>query len=500
MLPQILDIPEYTIEVWDINGVFVADISKYISTSLRYNFVVNGVEEIEFAVDLVQFELLCEKIGARPINIIEPYRTDIKIRRNGEYLLGGHVIQTNVNFNSSENNKLEVKCTGYLNYFKERYMTAEYKNLTYSQIFSSLIMDSQKSYNYITNGRFEQGIIGWDKIDSAFILWGTGAGVGGSNSLYAEISTGPNTYGGARWYQNLIAGVSYTAKFTMRVSNIGGTVYIRTGGSLPSWSASISDTNWNTYTVSWAQSSNGTYFDINTTGNTNFWIDEVILNDNINNAAKRNFGVTLGVDDAAAYQVNNRIRNYDLQNVKDGCLNLTKLENDNFEHKFDANKVLNIYRRVGSDKPEVELVYPQNITSMQVSRDAQALYNSVFGLGSGIGSERIESLKIDSNSALAYKVRERTELFNSIEDQGNLDTSTAGILNIYKDMYDDIVINIDTNKIDLNDISIGDAVYVRIDGSSYVDYVNSLYRIMKMSVSVDIDSKESVSLQIRRWI
>ena len=114
--------------------------------------------------------------------------------------------------------------------------------------------------------------------------------------------------------------------------------------------------------------------------------------------------------------------------------------------------------------------------------------------------ERIESLKIDSNSALAYKVRERTELFNSIEDQGNLDTSTAGILNIYKDMYDDIVINIDTNKIDLNDISIGDAVYVRIDGSSYVDYVNSLYRIMKMSVSVDIDSKESVSLQIRRWI
>lgn len=356
----VLETPEYTVELWDINGVMVMDVSAIIATQLRIEMRINDSETVEFSLDLVQFEKLCASIGTNPRVIMEPYRTDVRIRRNGVYICGAQIVQVDVNFNRNETNKIEVKCTGYLNYFKDRFITANYSAKTYAQIARQMITDTQAQ----TNG---------------------------------------------------------------------------------------------------------------------------------------DFGVILGVDTASPVQQADRVRNYDLQNIKDGIINLTQLENDNFDFQFTAGKVFNTYARLGSDRPEVEFVYPQNILNMRVKRDASTLANKIIGLGSGIGEERIESIAIGVNSSIAYRIRERVELFNSVINQAVLDANTFGKLPLYEYIYEVPSLTIVPNEIDLSVVGIGDAVTVRVDGSTFIDNVDGLYRIIGMTITVDTKGEETVSLNVTYW-
>ena len=499
MQPIYLDTPEYTVEVWDINDVFVADISKLIATSLRISQKINDVDDVSFSIDLVQFENLCASIGARPISIIEPYRTDIKIRRNDEYLIGAHVVRTGVNFNAQETNKVEIQCTGYLNHFKDRIISTSYQNMTYAQIARTLITDSQSAYNYVTNDKFVTDITGWQNVDGGYIIWDGTVGHQAVGSLFASVNTGPNTYGGARWANTMQAGLQYTATFWLKAASPGGNVFVRTTATAPTTTYAVSDTNWHQYTFTWTQAADSGYFDIKMDTSTNFWIDEVKLSDNIDAPIRRDFGVTMGTDYASPYQDSTRVRSYDLQNIKDAIINLTKLDNDNFDFKFDANKVFTTYPRLGSDKPEIELVYPQNITSMTTTRDAQTLYNKIFGVGSGIGDERLQVELMDNDSTLTYRTRETTELYNSVEVMSTLVSNTTGALIEQKDMYDTISVVVSNNTLDLNYVQLGDAIYLRVDGSSYVDYINGMYRIVELDIDVSIDIEESVTLTLQKW-
>lgn len=356
----ILDPAEYAVEIWDINGVMIADVSDIIATQLNIELKLNDIESVEFSLDLVQFELLCAEIGATASVVLEPYRTDVRIRRNGVYLCGVQVVRTETTFNNQETNKIQVQCTGYLNYFRDRYITANYADMTYAQIARQLITDTQAQ----TNG---------------------------------------------------------------------------------------------------------------------------------------NFGVTLGVDLASASQQADRVRNYDLQNVKDGIINLTKLENDNFDFDFTADKVFNIYDRIGTDRPEVRLVYPQNITSLRVPRDASTLANRIIGIGSGMGEERLQTEAIGTNSSIAYRIRERIELFNSVEDLNVLVENVEGKLLEYQFIYQVPSIAVTPNELDINTVRVGDAIFIEVDGSTYIDNVSGMFRITKISISVDVDGKEQIALEVLPW-
>lgn len=463
MEPIELSIPEYTVELWDINDVFVADVTALISTSLRILLPLNDVDEVSFSLDLVQFEKLCQSIGARPINILEPYRTDVKIKRNGEYLVGAHVVQTNVNFNKENTNTLEVQCTGYLNHLKDRYLSAHYSKMTYAQIAQQSIIDTQAAFNLIHNGDFYDGVGGWQYINSGFVIWDSTTGHTANGSLFCSIDTGPNTFGGARWQHAMQAGLEYTLSYWIKPVSGGASTYINSGGADMNLTAITDDVNWTYVTHTWTQAVDSSFVDINMDTNTNFWLDDVWLSDNIDSAANRNFGITMGVDEASSLQQSDRVRNYDLQNVKDAVINLTKLEEDNFDFSFDANKVFNIYARKGSDKAHVELVYPQNIESLKATRSALKLSNKIIGLGSGIGDERLETSVLDYVSGTTYRVRERTEMFNSVEFISTLIENSIGALDEFKELDDNIDVALPAGVLDLNDVVVGDAVYVRVD-------------------------------------
>lgn len=366
-----LDIPEYTVELWSSTGIYTADVSNLLVSSLRINMPLNDVEQVDFTLDLIQFEEKCARIGANPINILDPYRTEVKIKRNGAYLLGTQVVQVQINLNNDSPNTIEVKSTGYLNLFKDRYITpgespaadvSAYSNKTYAQLSQRLIIDTQSQ-----------------------------------------------DYG--------------------------------------------------------------------------------------------DFGVTLGEDNASLDQSMTRTRegDYDNQNVKDAILNLTKLENDNFDFKFTWDKRYECYTRIGEDKPNVELVYPQNIVSMYISRDASTLANKIIGIGSGIGIERLTSVSIDSTSATAYSIRERIELYNSTSNQSTLDSSVEGLVPIYKDIYETPTVELTNGAIQPGEIITGDAVLVRVEGSTFSTSINDLYRIINMTIAVSKDSEETITLKLVKW-
>lgn len=501
MDPYYLDTPEYTIEIWDINDVYVMDISDLIATSLTIAPKINDVLDMSMAIDLVQFEARCASINANPRSILEPYRTDIKIRRNNQYICGAQVVQVNVNFNNQDTNKIEIKCTGYLNYFKDRFVSNMYRGMTYAGIARQLITDTQSVPNIITNSHFYEDISGWVASSSGYIAWDATNGHSYPGSLYVSATTGTNANAGARFLVDMVAGATYTATFWAKATVATGNLYVTSEPSINHGTTAIASTNWIQYTTSWTQTVDSTYFDIKTDAGTttNFYIDDVTLTSSLDDPSYFDFGVTLGVDTASAGQQNDRVRTYDIQNVKDGIMNLTSLESDNFDFEFDANKVFNIYDRLGSDKPEVELVYPQNITSIVVSRDASTLANRIIGLGSGLGSERLETVATGYTSAAAYRIRERTETFNSVVEQDTLDENTFGKLAIYQDIYEVPAITVQANHLDINNVWVGDAINIRVDGSSFVTTINGLYRIIGMRITVDPDMNESVSLDMVVW-
>lgn len=156
-------------------------------------------------------------------------------------------------------------------------------------------------------------------------------------------------------------------------------------------------------------------------------------------------------------------------------------------------KTFNTYLRKGSDRPEVELVDPQNIATMNIKRSADSLANKVIGLGAGIGDERIESIQQDATSQANYLVREKKQLFNSVTNQDTLDENTTGVLENSRGVlvtFDGVV---EPGAIDLDVVTVGDSLTVRIDDDAYNDDINGLYRIYQLKISVDLNRKETIT-------
>lgn len=136
---------KYTFELWSIQGVKVADISA-LAKSRKYTLERNQAETLEFTLDLDAFEAFCASINTPPRNVLAPYQTEVKVKRNGNYLFGTQVVDCPVEL--AENTAtISVKCTGYLNLFKDRYITKKYEQVDAAEIARDLIMETQLQPN-----------------------------------------------------------------------------------------------------------------------------------------------------------------------------------------------------------------------------------------------------------------------------------------------------------------------------------------------------------------
>lgn len=146
--------PKYELELW-INGVLVGDISR-LAKNRRFTLRRNAGEDLAFLMNLTAFERYCEQSGRSPLATLEPYVTDIRVKRNGQYLFGTQVVELQYNLNQGEIN-MEVKATGFLDLFKDRYITKSYAGIESSAIFRDAIAETQ-SGDPFNDFNVEQGV------------------------------------------------------------------------------------------------------------------------------------------------------------------------------------------------------------------------------------------------------------------------------------------------------------------------------------------------------
>lgn len=133
-------IPRYEFELW-INGVQVADITKLVKDR-SYALTRNAAEFLSFSMDLNAWEAYCAGIGAAPLALLECYVTDILVKRNGVYKFGVQVGDMEYTL-EKEGIGLDVKATGFLDLFKDRYVTKSYDGYECTEIPRDLITTTQ---------------------------------------------------------------------------------------------------------------------------------------------------------------------------------------------------------------------------------------------------------------------------------------------------------------------------------------------------------------------
>jgi hypothetical protein len=133
-------VPKYELELW-VNGVQVGDITK-LAKNRSFTLTRNASEELNFSLNLKAFEAYCLSLGVAPLAILEDYVTDIRVKRNGNYLFGVQVVDQEFKLDTS-GITVDVKATGFLDLLKDRYVTKSYLGVERVAIAQDLIATTQ---------------------------------------------------------------------------------------------------------------------------------------------------------------------------------------------------------------------------------------------------------------------------------------------------------------------------------------------------------------------
>lgn len=346
----VLDSQIYEVELWSRQGVLVADISVLVK-SFSFTMQRNAAESFEMTLDLDAFEHLASSIGTMPMVMLNPYRTDIKVKRRGQYLFGVHVIEIGTDLTEDEAT-MTLRAVGYLDLLNDRFITKTYTNTYETDIIQDFINETQSQPN----------------------------------------------------------------------------------GDL---------------------------------------------------------GITFG----NMVQLVRRDRIYERQNIREGIVNLTKLVTGNFDIAIDHNKVFSTYEMIGSDRSlELEFTYPGNIRQLSVPRTGINLYNKIYGIGAGFGDDQVQSLQQDTPSQLEYGVHENIHTWNSVLEQDTLDQNTLARLSITRNMLEIPQVKVSGRDFDLESYGIGDRVTVRVENHPFLNTINGIYRIERITAAVDENQDEDITL------
>lgn len=136
----------YEIEIWDKTGKPIADI-RPICSNLQWSKTLNGSETLGFTIDLKRFESILESVGYKndPFGFLDVGRCDIRLKRNGSYILGANVYR--FEYTSSYNSvTMRVECVGYLNFYKTQYISGQYQNVPQQDILWDAISKCNQKY------------------------------------------------------------------------------------------------------------------------------------------------------------------------------------------------------------------------------------------------------------------------------------------------------------------------------------------------------------------
>lgn len=496
-----LQVVSYTIEIWDWKTKqYVADISKILTSDLDIEWTLNDVETVDFSIDLVQFRRMCDLMGVNPTEVLTPYVHDIRIRRNGEYILGAQIVETNIQINNNSPATIQIRCTGFLNLFKDRYISIAWSGFNYADIARKMVQQSQKGENLTKNPTAD--------IDASYWLADNGSLVRTTASAYKHSGSGgirctrsSNGLVSANTQINVPAGTNLHLDVWVRgVSgqsiNFKKRQYIMQSGTEVLIGSITGNGAWQNFTADYTTTWDNEYLHIEQGTSTSLCVDDCYVylkNEYLNSLC--NLNVSLGTNSASTF-AKTRERNYQLQNIKDGLINLTNLVEDSIDFDFSPDRSFNVYARKGSDKLDIEAVYPGNIHSMNINRSAANLANKILNIGSGIGDERVQVTTEDNDSRVTYGTREKVITDSNVSLVETLRQQGTGLLNVYKDPTNLPKVVIRDGSINPSNVQVGDSILVRVEKDDYLGTINGVYRIYNYQVSVDENMVETVTLTL----
>ena len=503
---RILEVTQYDVEVWDSNTLtYVADLSNILTSDLSLSWKLNDLDEINLSVDLAQFRKKCEAMGVKAKEVISPYRHDIRIKRNGKYILGGQVVETNFTINRDAGDTMEIKVTGFLNLLKDQYTTVGFNNKSYPEIAKALIVEAQSPDNILKNANVVTDFKYW------LPVYGQAFREMNSEEPYIAIATrqqpsGFPDWGGVIQKTNIPAGRRIMIEFELRsldekdfyVHERQGSVENTDGQNNFMALRTPSDGQWHKYKGGpFMVMHDQPYFYMEFNKRDSFThvrnIRVYYAEDTYENA---NHHIKFGHDDTQDYPKGHE-RTYELQNVKQGIQNLTKLESENFDFDFSYDRTFNLYKKKGSDKG-VELVYPGNVDTMSISRSASSLFNKITEIGSGIGEARYQVTTFGRESQKLYGSREKTETQNDVKNLVTLEAHAKGLLYQSELPTDNPEVTVADGSINPDNVEVGDIVTLKVMNDEYLETVNGKYRVEGISLSVSLENQETVRLALSK--
>lgn len=226
-------------------------------------------------------------------------------------------------------------------------------------------------------------------------------------------------------------------------------------------------------------------------------------------------GITIGEfpsDEAQAIAgwLKNRITpTYEWKKAKETLLDLSNMDSDNFWYEIDKDGRFNLWINRGSKEVNVFLSYPKNITSMEVTTNADDIVNYIKGDGSAeVKQDPMVSGIANDNASPFTWVTQSEESMNkywALAEAVRYDSERT-ITSLQNDLLAEITekntlqdvptIKIENNAVTPEQFGLGDIVSVETHDIPYVQNVNGLYKIVGYDIRVDIDGNESISLTL----
>lgn len=226
-------------------------------------------------------------------------------------------------------------------------------------------------------------------------------------------------------------------------------------------------------------------------------------------------GLTIGEfpsdeeQEAAGWRKDRITPTYQWKKAKSTLLDLSNMDSDNFWYEIDKDGHFNVWINRGSKEVTLNLSYPKNITSMEVTTNADNLVNYLKGDGSAeVKQDPLVSGVINDNSApftwivedsdsmKAYWAMAEAVSYDSERTIESLINDLVAELTTRKDLQDVPVINIQNNAVTPDQVGLGDIVSVETIDIPFVQPVNGLYKVLGYTIKVNINGDESLRLTV----
>lgn len=214
----------------------------------------------------------------------------------------------------------------------------------------------------------------------------------------------------------------------------------------------------------------------------------------------------------AAGWLRNRITpTYEWKKAKETLLDLSNMDSDNFWYEIDKDGKFNVWIDRGNKDVTLNLSYPKNITSMEVSANADDIVNFIKGDGSADVKQDplVSGIENENSAPFTWEVEDTDSMdeywamatavsYDSERTIESLVNDLMAEITASKQLQSVPTIKIENNAVTPDQLGLGNIVSVEAIDIPYVRDTNGLYKTIGYTINVSLNGDESISLTLIR--